>query len=231
MRHLVLAGALAVASTTVSWTARAQSLPNINGIKQTTQRAVNKTNTHTLAMTNVDSAASAAKAATGSKPTSTTAKAAAASKSTSTTAKPAAESPADTARAHGVRAMAAESTTRPGVEMDTAGKVVLRREVFAYEPSGRRDPFVTLMTVGELRPMISDLAISGILIDPTGRNSVAVLRDVSSKEQYRVKVGQQLGRMRVARITQKAVTFTIEEFGYSRQQELAMDDSNQARTK
>ena len=79
--------------------------------------------------------------------------------------------------------------------------------------------------------MISDLAISGILIDPTGRNSVAVLRDVSSKEQYRVKVGQQLGRMRVARITQKTVTFTIEEFGFSRQQELAMDDSNQARTK
>jgi hypothetical protein len=225
MRLFVLAGALAVASTTVSWTARAQSLPNINGIKQTTQRAVNKTNRHTLAMTNVDSAANAANAAKA-------AKAAPASKSTSTSAKPAAESPADTARAHGVRAMAAAgSPTRPGIEMDTAGKVVLRREVFAYEQSGRRDPFVTLMTVGELRPMISDLAISGILIDPTGRNSVAVLRDVSSKEQYRVKVGQQLGRMRVARITQKAVTFTIEEFGYSRQQELAMDDSNQARTK
>jgi hypothetical protein len=218
MRLFVLAGALAVASTTASGTARAQSLPNINGIKQTTQRAVNKTNSHTLAMTNVDSAANAAKAAPPAKPAAPN-------------AKPAVESAADTARAHGVRAMAAGSATRPGAEMDTAGKVVLRREVFAYEPSGRRDPFVTLMTVGELRPMISDLAISGILIDPTGRNSVAVLRDVSSKEQYRVKVGQQLGRMRVARITQKAVTFTIEEFGYSRQQELAMDDSNQARTK
>jgi hypothetical protein len=222
MRLFVLAGALAVASTTVSGTARAQSLPNVNGIKQTTQRAVNKTNTHTLAMTNVDSAANAAKAAPAPKSTSASAKPG---------AKTAVESPADTARAHGVRAMAAGSATRPGAEMDTAGKVVLRREVFAYEPSGRRDPFVTLMTVGELRPMISDLAISGILIDPTGRNSVAILRDVSSREQYRVKVGQQLGRMRVARITQKAVTFTIEEFGYSRQQELAMDDSNQARTK
>jgi hypothetical protein len=224
MRLFVLAGALAVASTTVS-TARAQSLPNINGIKQTTQRAVNKTNTHTLAMTNVDSAANAAKAAPAPKSTATNAK------SVPAAAKPAVESPADTAKAHGVRAMAAGSSTRPGAEMDTAGKVVLRREVFAYEQSGRRDPFVSLMTVGELRPMISDLAISGILIDPTGKNSVAVLRDVSSREQYRVKVGQQLGRMRVARITQKAVTFTIEEFGYSRQQELAMDDSNQARTK
>lgn len=217
MRLFVLAGALALAS--VVRTASAQSLPNINGIKQTTNRAVSKTNAHTLAMTNVDSVAAAAKAA-------------APNGSSATAKRRAAEAPADTARAHGVRAMAAGAATRPAAEMDTAGgRVVLRREVFSYEQSGRRDPFVSLMTVGELRPMISDLAISGILIDPTGRNSVAVLRDVSSKEQYRVKVGQQLGRMRVARITQKTVTFTIEEFGFSRQQELAMDDSNQARTK
>jgi hypothetical protein len=217
MRLFMLAGALAVAAATRS--APAQSLPNINGIKQTTNRAVAKTNSHTLAMTNVDSAANAAKAAAGAP-------------NGSSAAKRAAAAPADTARAHGVRAMAAPAATRPAAEMDTAGgRVVLRREVFAYEQSGRRDPFVSLMTVGELRPMISDLAISGILIDPSGRNSVAVLRDVSSREQYRVKVGQQLGRMRVARITQKAVTFTIEEFGFSRQQELAMDDSNQARTK
>ncbi len=189
----------------------AQSLPNVSGIKQTTNRAVAKTNAQTLAMTSVDSAKIA----------------------TPPAGAPAAkrvESPVDTTRGHAVRATAVGTATSASA-MDTAGKVVLRREVFAYEQSGRRDPFVSLMTVGELRPMISDLAISGILIDPTGRNSLAVLRDVSSKEQYRVRVGQQLGRMRVARITQKAVTFTIEEFGYSRQQELAMDDSNQARTK
>lgn len=212
MRSLVFAGALALAST-----AQAQSLPNVSGIKQTTNRAVAKTNAHTLAMTNVDSAANAAKSA--------------AAPNGSSAAKKPVESPVDTAKSHGVRATAGAATRASASVTDTAGKVVLRREVFAYEQSGRRDPFVSLMTVGELRPMISDLAISGILIDPTGRNSIAVLRDVSSKEQYRVKVGQQLGRMRVARITQKAVTFTIEEFGYSRQQELAMDDSNQARTK
>ena len=219
MRFLVrvaIAGALAVASTSVSpmSTAAAQSVPNISGIKQTTNRAVAKTNAQTLAMTSVDSAKIAASPA-GTAP-----------------AGKHAESPADTTRGRGVRATAAAAARANAVTgMDTAGRVVLRREVFAYEQSGRRDPFVSLMTVGELRPMISDLAISGILIDPTGRNSIAVLRDVSSKEQYRVKVGQQIGRMRVARITQKAVVFTIEEFGYSRQQELAMEDSNQARTK
>ncbi|HUQ82259.1 MAG TPA: hypothetical protein VM076_14000 [Gemmatimonadaceae bacterium] len=211
MRHLVLIGSLALAST-----ASAQSLPNVNGIKQTTNRAVTKTNAHTLAMTNADSAKMAAPTPTPSGTASATKRA---------------EARVDTDRAHGVRATAAAARASAGSAMDTAGKVVLRREVFAYEQSGRRDPFVSLMTIGELRPMISDLAISGILIDPTGSNSIAVLRDVSSKEQYRVRVGQQIGRMRVARITQKAVMFTIEEFGYSRQQELAMEDSNQARTK
>ena len=211
MRILVLTGVLALAAATVPSTAPAQSVPNVSGIKQTTRRAVDKTNAQTLAMTNVDSAGVAAGAANR------------------TVEKPA----ADTARGRGVRATAAgaATATRAASPADTAGKIVIRREVFAYEQSGRRDPFVSLMIVGELRPMISDLVVSGILIDPSGRGSVAVLRDVNTKEQYRVRVGQQLGRMRVARIAQKAVTFTIEEFGYSRQQELALEDQNQARTK
>src|SRR5262245_2799973 len=115
MRCLVLAGALAVASTTLARPAASQSLPNINGIKQTTQRAVNKTNAHTIAMTNVDSAANAAKSASS------------APNGASASAKSTGASPADTAR-HGVRAMATGSATRPAAEMDTAGKVVLRRE-------------------------------------------------------------------------------------------------------
>ena len=219
MRSFVFAGALALASTHVVSTAHAQSLPNVSGIKQTTRRAVDKTNAHTIAMTNVDSVAAAAKSAAAGRATTGAA----------STTKRSVEK-ADTARGQGVRATAAGNAARAAAT-DTAGKIVLRREVFAYDQSGRRDPFVSLMTVGELRPMISDLAITGILIDPSGRNSIAILRDVTSKEQYRVKVGQQIGRMRVARIAQRAVTFTIEEFGYSRQQELAMEESNQARTK
>jgi hypothetical protein len=218
-RLLVLAGALAVASTTFTPSAQAQSVPNVSGIKQTANRAVAKTNAHTLAMTAVDSGRAGAPAAAGSSAPAGKAR---------TVEKPS----ADTVRGRGVRATAAGAATATRAAVaDTAGRVVLRREVFAYDQSGRRDPFVSLMTVGELRPMISDLVVSGILIDPTGRSSVAVLRDISSKEQYRVRVGQQIGRMRVARISQKSVTFTIEEFGYSRQQELALDDSNQARTK
>ena len=89
----------------------------------------------------------------------------------------------------------------------------------------------SLMANGELRPMIADLRLVAVAYDPTGRNSVAIMRDVSTKEQYRVKVGQTLGRMRAARIQPKEVVFTIEEFGLSRQAVLALSDSTTARTK
>lgn len=101
------------------------------------------------------------------------------------------------------------------------------RETFAYDRSGRRDPFISLMSTSELRPLISELRLSAVAFDATGgRGSVAVLRDLTTKEQYRVKVGQSLGRMRVASINPRAVVFTIEEFGYSRQETLALGDSN-----
>ena len=47
---------------------------------------------------------------------------------------------------------------------------------------------------------------------------------------YRVRVGQQLGRLRVAAIRQKAVQFTIEEFGFNRQETLPLSsDTTKAR--
>jgi hypothetical protein len=44
-----------------------------------------------------------------------------------------------------------------------------------------------------------------------------------------VRVGTPLGRMRVAAIRQKAVVFTIEELGYSRQETLGLNDSTAVR--
>jgi hypothetical protein len=101
---------------------------------------------------------------------------------------------------------------------DTTPKVLITREVFQYEGDARRDPFVSLLTTKDLRPMLVDLKLVAVAFDPRGQNSVAVLRDVTSKDQYRVRVGQTIGRMRVAAIQEKAVIFTIEEFGYSRQE-------------
>jgi hypothetical protein len=101
---------------------------------------------------------------------------------------------------------------------DTTPRVLINREVFQYEGSGRRDPFVSLLTTSDLRPLLTDLKLVAVAYDPRGQNSVAVLRDVTSKDQYKVRVGQTIGRMRVAAIQEKAVIFTIEEFGYSRQE-------------
>jgi hypothetical protein len=108
-------------------------------------------------------------------------------------------------------------------------EVLISRENYSYSNAGHRDPFVSLMNTQELRPLIGDLKLVAIAFDPTGRNSVAVLRDLSTKEQYRVKVGQELGRMRVAAIREKEVVFGIEEFGYSRQESVAMNDSTKVR--
>jgi len=104
---------------------------------------------------------------------------------------------------------------------DTMSRVLINREVFQYDGDGRRDPFVSLLTTGDLRPLLNDLKLVAVAFDPRGQNSVAVLRDVTSKDQYKVRVGQTIGRMRVAAIQEKAVIFTIEEFGYSRQEILA----------
>ena len=128
----------------------------------------------------------------------------------------------------------ADSTQRPmstgratqasaGSTEVTAGAASFSRESFRYDRSGRRDPLVSLMAYGELRPLITELRVTSIAYDPQG-GSVAVLRDLGTKEQYRVRVGESLGRMRVARIAAKAITFTIEEFGYSRQETLALVD-------
>jgi hypothetical protein len=98
------------------------------------------------------------------------------------------------------------------------------REVYRYDPGGRRDPFASLLGTGEIRPLIGDLRVTSIIFDPSG-NSVAVLRDPTSNEQYRVRTGQSIGRLRVVAIRQRSVTFAIEEFGFSRQETLTIGDT------
>ena len=125
--------------------------------------------------------------------------------------------PRPTSKSAKVAAPAAAKASTP-LPVDTAPKVLINREVFQYEGSGRRDPFISLLTTSDLRPLLTDLKLVAVAYDPRGQNSVAVLRDVTSKDQYKVRVGQTIGRMRVAAIQEKAVIFTIEEFGYSRQE-------------
>jgi hypothetical protein len=103
------------------------------------------------------------------------------------------------------------------------------REVFVYGEGGRRDPFFSLILTEDLRPLLSDLKLVGVLYEPSGRRSVAIFRDVLTNAQYRVQTGMPLGRMRVVQIKPKGVIFTIDEFGLSRQDSLMLTDSLKAR--
>jgi hypothetical protein len=189
--------------------------------REQAQRAVANANAHTRAMTDTTAGAAARPATTSIAATRTSAPS------------------SDTLKA-------AEDTTRARVTTSTGStepeRATFEREVFSYQRGGRRDPFISLMTSSDIRPMIADLRLVAIAYDPSGRNSVAVLREDAQEQraataaagnkatadvpQYRVKEGQQIGRMRVARISTRSVTFTIEEFGYSRQETLALSDSN-----
>lgn len=120
------------------------------------------------------------------------------------------------------RAAAPEKIVVPTPELprDSAGNIIFNREVYSYPRSGRRDPFASLITTGDIRPILTDLEIVGIILD--GSRSVATLRDVSSSEIYRVRVGSTFGRMRVTAIRQREVSLAIDEFGFTRQEVLSI---------
>lgn len=129
-----------------------------------------------------------------------------------------------------------QTTAKPGAALavaktDTGGPPpTIYRELFSYARDNRRDPFVSLLTTNELRPTLSDLKLTGILYDHTGRNSVASFRDLTNNAQYRASVGSVLGRMRVTAIHVGSVVFTIDEFGTTRRDSLVLRDStNKAR--
>ena len=103
----------------------------------------------------------------------------------------------------------------------------LLREVFAYEGGGR-DPFMSLLKSGDVRPLISDLKLTTVVYD--GRfasRSVAVLRDITNRHIYRVKAGDIIGRLKVTQIRPREVVFTVQEFGFERQETLSLSRQEQ----
>jgi hypothetical protein len=112
-----------------------------------------------------------------------------------------------------------------------ARDTTLHREVFSYSSGGRRDPMVSLMNTSDLRPLISEVQIVAIAYDEGGSNHLAVLRNTVDKKNtlYRVRVGQMLGRMKVTQITRTDVVFTLDEFGFSRQERLSIKPDTTAK--
>ena len=120
----------------------------------------------------------------------------------------------------GSRVAAQSDSTR--ATPDSVQPSSLLREVFAYEGGGR-DPFMSLLRSGDVRPLLSDLKLTTIVYD--GRfaaRSVAVLRDITNRRIYRVKTGDIIGRLKVTQIRPREVVFTVQEFGFERQETLSL---------
>jgi len=104
----------------------------------------------------------------------------------------------------------------------------LSRETFSYG-GGSRDPFESLLNMDRLGPELSDLELVGVYLDAERpSNSVAVLRDKTTGRPYKVRRGEEIGRARVRQIRQRDVTFTIEDFGFERQETLSLPTREEA---
>ncbi len=126
-------------------------------------------------------------------------------------------------RAGGAAAGTPGQVSTDGLKRDSAGNVIFSREVFSYPSAGRRDPFSSLIETGDIRPMLNDLEVVAITLGSTERMSIATLKDKSSEEIYRVRVGSVFGRMRVVAIRQRDVVVAIDEFGNTRQETLSIN--------
>jgi len=235
MSQLLRGAAFAALTLAVisSQQARAQAFPNINKAKEAATRSVDATNAHTTAMTADQAPQPIAQHASQTTPTQKSGVIVSSSGSVKPSS-PEASGKTATSAPNGSSATAPRDGKAAALDPaanKTEGKsaISLSRESFNYTADGRRDPFMSLMKTGELRPAVSDLKLVTVIYDPAGR-SVAILRDISTKEQYRIKVGQTLGRMRVASIQPKSVTFTVIAIGTTFQEVLALNDTTRART-
>jgi hypothetical protein len=117
-------------------------------------------------------------------------------------------------------AAAQQDTTARHDSLPPATSLV--REVFAYEGGGR-DPFMSLLRSGDVRPLISDLKLTTIVYDARyAARSVAVLRDITNRRIYHVKTGDIIGRLKVTQIRPREIVFTVQEFGFERQETLSL---------
>jgi hypothetical protein len=121
----------------------------------------------------------------------------------------------------GAQAAGADTSRDTTAGADTAA-LSLVREVFSYQGGGR-DPFISLLKSGDVRPLITDLKLVAVVYDDRyPARSVVVLRDITSGKRYRAKVGDLIGRLRVTQIRPRDVVFTVQEFGTERQQTLSL---------
>ena len=135
---------------------------------------------------------------------------------TTSAAKPAGMSSAADSLDQDAEAAMADSVQR-------AREIDVLRETFAYA-GGTRDPFNSLINQGKNGPEISDLDLVGVYLDlRTPSNNVVVLREKRADgKRHKMRVGDQLGRSRLTQIRARDAVFTIQDFGFDRQETLSL---------
>lgn len=134
----------------------------------------------------------------------------------------------DSAARAQARARQADSLERVRIEtarqdsLARARETEVLRETFSYG-GGSRDPFASLISADRVGPELADLQLVGVYQDLAySRNSIAILREKAGSKRYKLRVGDQLGRLTVAQIRRRDVVFTIEDFGFERQETLSL---------
>lgn len=106
--------------------------------------------------------------------------------------------------------------------LKVARETEVLRETFTYA-GGARDPFASLITEDKVGPEFNDLLLVAVYLDlRRASNSVVVLRDKTNQKRYKLRVGDRLGRLKVAQIRQTDVVFTVEDIGFERQETLSL---------
>ena len=131
-------------------------------------------------------------------------------------ATPAAAKPATDTLDQDAEAALADSVQR-------AREIDVLRETFAYA-GGTRDPFNSLIDKDKTGPEVADLDLVGVYLDlRSPSNNVVVLREKgTSGKRHKMRVGDQLGRSRLTQIRARDAVFTIQDFGFDRQETLSL---------
>ena len=129
---------------------------------------------------------------------------------------------ADSTRTLADTVTAAEAQSLLADSIRKAREIEVMREAFAYG-GGTRDPFLSLINLTSAGPEIGDLELVGVYQNLRARtNSVVVLREKVSLKRHKLRVGDQVGRARLVQIRPRDAVFTIQDFGYERQETLSL---------
>jgi hypothetical protein len=139
---------------------------------------------------------------------------------------PAAAVPPTTAAAPSAARTDSSSSPAPDAAADDsvrkAKDLEMSRETFAYSGAAR-DPFNSLLNMAKNGPELADLQLVGIYQNlRTPAANIAVFREKDGGKRHKLRAGDQVGRSRLVQIRERDVVFTIEDFGFERQETLSL---------